>query len=113
MLNHTHRQAVNVGRNFFLEIIPTIGIFVCNIFVMARNTSILLGEHFEKFIDSEVSSGRYTSASEVVRTALRMLQTEEEAKKNLISALKKGERSGIVKNFDPKKHLASLHKKYL
>lgn len=80
---------------------------------MARNTSILLGEHFEKFIDAEVSSGRYTSASEVVRTALRLLETEEEAKKNLISALKKGERSKRVENFDPQKHLASLHKKHL
>lgn len=45
---------------------------------MAKNTSILLGEHFEKFITSEISAGRYASASEVVRTALRMLQSEEE-----------------------------------
>lgn len=80
---------------------------------MARNTSILLGEHFEKFIDTEVSSGRYTSASEVVRTALRLLETEEEMKKNLITALKKGERSKRIENFNPKKHLAGLHKKYL
>ncbi|MEO6232436.1 MAG: type II toxin-antitoxin system ParD family antitoxin [Ferruginibacter sp.] len=80
---------------------------------MARNTSILLGEYFEKFIDTEVSSGRYTSASEVVRTALRLLETEEQLKKNLITALKKGERSKRVENFDPKKHLAALHKKHL
>lgn len=80
---------------------------------MARNTSILLGEYFEKFIDTEVSSGRYTSASEVVRTALRLLETEEEMKKNLVTALKKGERSKRVESFDPKKHLAALHKKYL
>lgn len=80
---------------------------------MARNTSILLGEYFEKFIDSEVSSGRYTSASEVVRTALRLLESEEEMKKNLVNALKKGERSKRVENFNPKKHLASLHKKHL
>jgi hypothetical protein len=26
---------------------------------MAKNTSILLGEHFEKFITNEVSSGKY------------------------------------------------------
>lgn len=80
---------------------------------MARNTSILLGEYFEKFIDIEVSSGRYTSASEVVRTALRLLQTEEEMKKHLVKALKKGERSKRVENFDPKKHLAALHLKHL
>ena len=46
--------------------------------VMAKNTSILLGDHFENFISKEVSSGKYGSASEVVRTALRMLESEEE-----------------------------------
>ena len=80
---------------------------------MARNTSILLGEYFEKFIDIEVSSGRYTSASEVVRTALRLLETEEEKKKNLVNALKKGEKSKRIENFDSKKHLAALHQKHL
>lgn len=80
---------------------------------MSKNTSILLGEHFEKFINSEVSSGRYGSASEVIRTALRMLETEEQKKKALIKALVKGEKSGRVENFDPVAHLAKLHKKHL
>ena len=77
---------------------------------MSKNTSILLGEHFEKFISSEVSSGRYGSASEVIRTALRMLETEEQKKKALIKALIKGEKSGRIENFDP---VAKLHKKHL
>lgn len=80
---------------------------------MAKNTSILLGEHFEKFISREVSSGKYGSASEVVRTALRMLESEEEKKAALIKALSKGEKSKRVENFNPKSHLAELHKKYL
>ena len=80
---------------------------------MAKNTSILIGEHFEKFINDEVSSGKYGSASEVVRTALRLLQSEEEKKVILLKALIKGEKSKRVENFDPKAHLAKLHKKYL
>ncbi len=80
---------------------------------MAKNTSILLGEHFEKFITNEVSSGKYGSASEVVRTALRMLQSEEEKKSVLLKALIQGEKSKRVENFNPKVHLAKLHKKHL
>lgn len=80
---------------------------------MAKNTSILLGEHFEKFITTEVSSGKYGSASEVVRTALRMLESEEEKKSALLKALIRGEKTKRVENFDPKSHLTKLHKKYL
>lgn len=78
---------------------------------MARNTSILLGEHFEEFIANEVSSGRYSSVSEVVRTALRLLEVEESKKKQLTKALVSGEKSGFVKNFDPQSHLKKLRNK--
>lgn len=78
---------------------------------MARNTSILLGEYFEEFISKEVSSGRYSSASEVIRTALRLLEVEVSKKKDLSKALARGEKSGYTKNFDPKVHLKKLHGK--
>jgi antitoxin ParD1/3/4 len=80
---------------------------------MSRNTSILLGNHFEEFISNEVASGKYNSASEVIRTALRLLQTEEEKKKNLSKALAAGEKSGYEKDFNPKAHLKKLHSKFL
>jgi len=79
---------------------------------MARNTSILLGEYFEEFISNEVSSGRYSSASEVIRTALRLLEAEESKKKQLNKALSVGEKAGFEKNFDPKVHLKRLHNKF-
>lgn len=79
---------------------------------MARNTSILLGEHFEEFIAKEVSSGRYSSVSEVVRTALRLLEAQETKKEQLNKALASGEKSEFVKTFDPKSHLKKLHNKH-
>lgn len=80
---------------------------------MAKNTSVLLGTHFEEFISKEVSSGKYGSASEVIRTALRMLESEEEKKTALLKALMDGEQSKRVENFDPAAHLSKLHEKYL
>jgi antitoxin ParD1/3/4 len=80
---------------------------------MARNTSILLGEHFEKFISTRILSGKYNSASEVIRTALRLLEAEEYKIKDLNKALSKGEKSGLEKNFSPKAHLKKLHSKFL
>lgn len=47
-------------------------------------TSLSLGDHWEAFIKSEISSGRYGSASEVVRDALRTL----EERKQKIEALR-------------------------
>jgi len=75
---------------------------------MAKNTSILLGDHFDKFINNQVKTGKYASASEVVRAALRMFEHEETKKKDLIKELTKGEKSGFVKDFDRAQFLKSL-----
>ena len=64
---------------------------------MARNTSVSLGDHFEEFIGSQVESGRYGSASEVVRAGLRLLETTESKLDVLRKALIAGERSGRAK----------------
>lgn len=79
---------------------------------MAKNTSILLGDYFDKFIQSQVQSGRYSSASEVIRAALRMFENEENKKKELIQALKVGEKSGFNEDFDKDEFMKSLHLKY-
>ncbi|GAA3592396.1 type II toxin-antitoxin system ParD family antitoxin [Flavivirga amylovorans] len=79
---------------------------------MAKNTSILLGDYFNEFISEQITSGRFSSASEVVRTALRLFEQEENKKKELIRELKKGENSGFVENFNKSDFLSSMHKKY-
>jgi antitoxin ParD1/3/4 len=76
---------------------------------MRQGTSVLLGDHFEKFISGEVSSGRYNSADEVIRTALRLLEAEEFKKQYLNDALHQGEQSGFEKDFNPKAHLKKLN----
>lgn len=68
---------------------------------MARNTSITLGDHFDRFISSQVDSGRFGSASEVIRAALRLLENSEAQLKTLRKMLKEGEQSSITDyNFD-------------
>jgi antitoxin ParD1/3/4 len=80
---------------------------------MSKNTSILIGDHFNDFIKQEVASGRYSSASDVVRSALRLLENEEKKMKWLQNELEMGEKSGFVENYNPQKHLEEIKKKYL
>ncbi|AMG31686.1 type II toxin-antitoxin system ParD family antitoxin [Grimontia hollisae] len=60
---------------------------------MAKNTSITLGEHFDSFITSQIQSGRYGSASEVIRSALRLLENQETKLQSLRQLLVEGEQS--------------------
>lgn len=91
--------------------VPDLGIIVSGV-VMAKNTSILLGDHFDGFISRQVKAGKFASASEVVRAALRMFEHEEAKKAELIKELTKGERSGFAKDFDKQGFLEGLHKKH-
>lgn len=62
---------------------------------MAKNTSVTLGEHFDQFINQQLNSGRYGSASEVVRAGLRALEDQETKILNLRNMLVEGENSGV------------------
>ena len=48
-----------------------------------------------------------------MRTALRMFEHEESQKTELIKELKKGETSGLIKDFDRTLFLNNLHQKHL
>jgi antitoxin ParD1/3/4 len=78
------------------RLIPIIG----TITPVGKNTSFSLDEHYSAFIEDEVASGRYRSASDVVRAALRLLEDRETQLRALREALIEGEHSGPSTPFD-------------
>lgn len=79
---------------------------------MARNTSILLGEYYENFINRQIASGKYSSVSEVIRTALRHFEQEEIQTKSIIAELELGEKSEKIRNFNRNEHLKRLNENF-
>jgi antitoxin ParD1/3/4 len=79
---------------------------------MARNTSILIGEYYENFINSQIASGKYNSVSEVIRTALRQFEQEEIQTRSLISELELGEKSDKIRNFNRTENLKRLNENF-
>lgn len=75
---------------------------------MSKNTSIVLSEHFQTFIDAQMADGRYGSASEVVRAGLRLLENHEARMAALRAALIEGEESGEPQPFDVEQFLAEM-----
>lgn len=79
---------------------------------MSKNTSILLSEYYDNFINKQIETGKFSSVSEVVRAALRLFEFEEAKKTELIKDLEKGEQSGFVENFERDSFLKNLHQKH-
>jgi len=79
---------------------------------MAKNTSITLSNHFDSFITQQIKTGRYNSASEVIRAGLRILENNETKLETLRNLLDEGEKSGfadysyenLVKTLDSETH---------
>ncbi len=67
-------------------------------------TSYSIGKHFEGLIESLIESGRYSTASEVMREGLRLIEEREERRKIKLEALRaeiqKGLDSGPVEEVD-------------
>lgn len=77
---------------------------------MGRVTSFSLGEHFSAFVESQVKEGRYDTASDVMRAALRLLEEREAKLAALRSALIEGEESGPATPFDFEAFIARKRK---
>lgn len=61
---------------------------------MARTTSVTIGSQLDDFVSELIASGRYGSTSEVVRSALRLLEQQEKQTIALKKAIAAGEESG-------------------
>lgn len=79
---------------------------------MSNKISILLNDHFKQYLKSQLESGRFTSASEVVRAGLRMLEEDAIHRDAVNKALIAGEQSGFSDLFDKedfKKRMRNSH----
>jgi antitoxin ParD1/3/4 len=75
---------------------------------MAKHTSVTLSDYFEKFIASEIASGRYGNSSEVVRAGLRLLEREEMKLEALRAAIDEGLNSPESEDVDGEEFISEL-----
>lgn len=67
---------------------------------MAKNTSFILGDHFDAFVSAQVEAGRYKNATDVIRSGLRLLEERETRLEALRRALVVGEEGGVARPLD-------------
>lgn len=58
--------------------------------------NINLTEHFDRFVERQVSSGRYSNASEIVREALRLLEEQEQEREAKLQVLRQAAEQGFA-----------------
>jgi antitoxin ParD1/3/4 len=75
-------------------------------------TSYSIGKHFEEMIEGLLESGRYSTASEVMREGLRLVEEREERRKVKLEALRaeiqKGLDSGPMEEVDLSEWMESI-----
>ncbi len=75
--------------------------------------SLVVGEHFDTFIDRQIASGCFNNASEVVRAGLRLLENEEAKLEELRRMIAEGDAeldAGLGIPIDEPGQLAALIK---
>jgi antitoxin ParD1/3/4 len=58
-------------------------------------SSYVIGDHFEKFIRAQIEAGRYSSASEVIRDSLRLLENRERLRQIEVEEYREKIKEGI------------------
>ncbi len=67
---------------------------------MAKLTSVPLDDNSARYVEDQVSSGRYASAGDVVRVALELMKEREAKLAALRAAIHEGLESGDAKPID-------------
>src|SRR3979490_1956743 len=62
---------------------------------MTMTTSYSIGKHFEAFIDRLIASGRYSTASEIIRDGLRMIEEREQGREAKLEWLRAAIQEGL------------------
>lgn len=60
------------------------------------SSNYVIGDHFEGFVQTLVETGRYASASEVVRDGLRLMEAREQARGAKQAALRVSIEEGLA-----------------
>lgn len=79
---------------------------------MNKPVHVTIGEPFDSFIDSQVESGRFSSAEAVVEAGLRLLEEEQARLEWLRNALIEGENSGEARPVDREEFKARMREKH-
>ena len=58
-------------------------------------TSYSIGKHFEGFIERLIESGRYSTASEIIRDGLRIIEEREQSREAKLEALRAAIQEGL------------------
>ncbi len=57
--------------------------------------NINLTEHFDRFVETQLSSGRFNNASEIVRAALLLLEEHHQEREAKLKALRQAAKQGF------------------
>jgi antitoxin ParD1/3/4 len=80
---------------------------------MPKNTSVVLNEYFDAFVERQVPQGRYRSPSDVIEAGLRLLDEHETKLEALRAALIEGEQSGLSTPFDLEEFLQEMRRDHI
>lgn len=72
------------------------------------NMNVSLTDELGEFVNAKVSSGRYTSASEVVREALRLMERHEQIEATKLLWLREAYQQGLASGDAGELNLAAI-----